>query len=637
MPAQILQLVPQTSQTETARFDHERSMAEILVSRGALSADNLKLAQSLQAGEDVELREILLSRQMVTPQEVAEALALEWGTTTANLDKIAPDPRLVDRFGADLCLRAGFIPYRRIGASTLIATARPEALAELFKVDPHGFANCHMTIADEQSIEAAVTRVRSAKLVEQAEARVSAELSCRNWNTGALRILMLCGAALIIACAIVSPALAFAILCGWAVLTLVLTAAMKVTATYLVVRAERAKKRKRQYPVLKAVPEKLPKVSILVALYREENLAAHLVERLRKLDYPRELLEICLVVEADDLVTRTTIEQTDLPGWFRTIPVPRGTIKTKPRALNYALDFCRGSIIGIYDAEDAPAPDQIHKIVERFEETGPEVACLQGILDFYNAPTNWLSRCFTAEYASWFRVVLRGVEKMGFAVPLGGTTVFFRRAALEELGAWDAHNVTEDADLGIRIARRGYRTEIIETVTHEEANCRALPWIKQRSRWLKGYAMTWAVHMRAPRTLWRDLGAWRFLGFQIIFLGALSQFVLAPILWSFWLMLFGLPHPLTGQVPDALLITLAVFFFSTELLGIAVGFYALRGDDHRWLRKWVPTLMLYYPLGVLASYKGLWEMVTRPYYWDKTAHGIFPAVSSRAKSPDQSL
>ena len=617
-------------------------MPEILIDRGLMTADDLEMVENLAAGEDADLRDILLTRQMVTAQDIAEATAQEWNTTTADLANLVPDARLIDTFGADLCLKAGFIPYRRAGASTLIATSRPEVLARMFQVDPHGFANCHMTITDEKSIEAAVTQVRSAKLVEQAETRVDADISCRNWNTSAPRLIMLTAAALIIACAIASPALAFTILCSWAVLTLFLTAAMKVAATWHVVREERALKNQPEFPPLKAVASKLPKVSILVALYKEENLAAHLVERLRLLDYPRELLEICLVVEADDLVTRATIESTNLPVWFRTIAVPRGTIKTKPRALNYALDFCRGSIIGIYDAEDAPAFDQIHKVVERFHQAGPEVACLQGILDFYNAPTNWLSRCFTVEYASWFRVVLRGVERLGFAVPLGGTTVFFRRSVLEELGAWDAHNVTEDADLGIRIARRGYRTEILPTVTHEEANCRTVPWIKQRSRWLKGYAMTWVVHMRAPRTLWRDLGAWKFLGFQIIFLGALSQFILAPVLWSFWLMLFGLPHPLDGQVPQSLMITLAVFFFSTELLGIAVGFYALRGADHRWLRKWVPTLMVYYPLGVLASYKGLWEMATRPYYWDKTAHGIFPAMERPAlarakKRGDQSL
>jgi cellulose synthase/poly-beta-1,6-N-acetylglucosamine synthase-like glycosyltransferase len=98
-------------------------------------------------------------------------------------------------------------------------------------------------------------------------------------------------------------------------------------------------------------------------------------------------------------------------------------------------------------------------------------------------------------------------------LPLGGTTLFFRRHILEELGGWDAHNVTEDADLGVRLARKGYKTELVSTVTYEEANCKAWPWVKQRSRWLKGFLITYFVHMRRPRRLLSDLGLRRFFGF----------------------------------------------------------------------------------------------------------------------------
>ncbi|PIE08541.1 MAG: glycosyl transferase, partial [Rhodobacterales bacterium] len=343
-------------------------------------------------------------------------------------------------------------------------------------------------------------------------------------------------------------------------------------------------------------PRKLPTVSIMVPLFHETEIAQRLVRRLSALCYPRELLDICLVVEEDDTLTQDTIARADLPRWMRQIIVPRGAVKTKPRALNFALDFCRGTIIGVYDAEDAPEPDQIHKIARRFAESGPEVACLQGILDFYNARTNWLSRCFTIEYAAWFRIVLPGLEKIGFAVPLGGTTLFFRRTALEKLGGWDAHNVTEDADLGIRLARHGYRTELIHTVTQEEANCRVWPWVKQRSRWIKGYAITWAVAMRAPRALLRELGWWKFIGVQILFAGTLSQFVLAPVLWSFWALPLGLPHPLIEVMPTAMVLGLGAVFLASELLNIAVGMLAVSGERHRWLRWWVPTLHFYYPL-----------------------------------------
>lgn len=636
MPARSLNLVLDPQAENFQRHSPVRRLPDILLDRGVITAEDLAIYRSLEARQDVDIRDILLSRAMISPKILAETTALEWRTTTASINDLLPDARLIDQFGAAQCLKNGFVPYRRVGASTLIATSRPEMLARRFEAEPDRFANCHMTIATETDIENALTRVRSAELVKQAETRVDQSVSCRNWNARALGIFSAVISVLTLTGMAFYPRLVFGFVLGWAVFTLFLTVLMKLAGTWLVLRDERARKLASAPDGVPTAIVKLPRVSLLVALFQEEALAAHLIKRLVRLDYPRELLDICLVVEADDHVTRATIEKTDLPNWFRTIPVPPGTIKTKPRALNYALDFCKGSIIGVYDAEDAPAPDQIHQVVRHFHRRGPEVACLQGILDFYNAPTNWLSRCFTIEYASWFRMILPGIQRLGFAIPLGGTTVFFRRSVLEDLGAWDAHNVTEDADLGIRLARRGYRTEILGTVTQEEANCRTLPWIRQRSRWIKGYAMTWAVHMRSPAALWRDLGAWKFLGFQILFLGSLSQVILAPVLWSFWLILLGLPHPFSDVISNPLFTTLAGFFLFSEVLGITISCLALRGAHHRWLTKWVPTLMVYFPLGVLASYKGIWEMMTRPFYWDKTEHGFFPAPSEPATPSNQS-
>jgi cellulose synthase/poly-beta-1,6-N-acetylglucosamine synthase-like glycosyltransferase len=344
--------------------------------------------------------------------------------------------------------------------------------------------------------------------------------------------------------------------------------------------------------------------------------------RIREIDYPIELLDVCLVTESDDLTTRDALGKTVLPTWMRPVVVPQGTLRTKPRALNFALDFARGSIIGVYDAEDAPAPDQLRIVAAHFANRGPEVACLQGVLDYDNDSANWLTRCFTIEYASWFRIVLPGLEKLGLVVPLGGTTLFFRRDILEKLGGWDAHNVTEDADLGVRLARAGYRIELIPTVTQEEANGRFWPWIKQRSRWLKGYAITYAVHMRDPRQLWIDLGPRKFWGVQLLFAGTLSQFVLAPVLWSFWLIPFGVAHPLLQILSPFWFWVLAGVFFTTELISLAVAAIALRAAKKTWLIKWALTLQVYFPMAAIAAYKGLIELAWKPYYWDKTTHGV---------------
>jgi glycosyltransferase XagB len=193
-----------------------------------------------------------------------------------------------------------------------------------------------------------------------------------------------------------------------------------------------------------------------------------------------------------------------------------------------------------------------------------------------------------------------------------------------KLGGWDAHNVTEDADLGIRLARHGYRTELIDTVTGEEANCRPLPWIKQRSRWIKGYMMTWAVHMRDPRLLWRQLGPRAFLGFQVMFLGTIAQFLLAPLLWSFLLVPSALTH-LAGRVacrrPRLGDDGRPSFLSETRILHPS-GRSGIRRTA-RLSAWWVPTLKAYFPLASLAAYKALLELATRPFYWDKTTHGLF--------------
>ncbi|MEX0339998.1 MAG: glycosyltransferase family 2 protein, partial [Arenibacterium sp.] len=310
-----------------------------------------------------------------------------------------------------------------------------------------------------------------------------------------------------------------------------------------------------------------------------------------------------------------------------------GTLTTKPRAMNYALDFCKGDIVGIWDAEDAPASDQIEVITEAFANAPPDVVCLQGILDYYNPRSNWVSRCFTIEYATWFRVILPGIARLGLVVPLGGTTVFMKRSVLEELGGWDAHNVTEDADLGMRLCRKGYRTQTVDTVTYEEANCRPWPWVKQRSRWLKGFLVTYLVHMRNPAMLARDLGFWRFLSFQAFFLGTLGQFLLAPVMWSYWLLILGLPHPMAEAGMNGMIALAITLFLATEGLAWVAGLVAVSRSDRRFLIPFIPSMMFYFPLGTVAMLKALFELAVSPYFWDKTQHGIAPNHKAATPAP----
>ena len=217
---------------------------------------------------------------------------------------------------------------------------------------------------------------------------------------------------------------------------------------------------------------------------------------------------------------------------FEIIIVPRSQPQTKPKACNFALRFARGEYLVIYDAEDRPEPDQLRKVVATFRRSPPNTACLQCRLNYYNAGENWLTRMFTLDYALWFDQVLPGLERLGMPIPLGGTSNHFRIDVLRELHAWDPFNVTEDADLGIRIGQKGYRVGVVDSTTFEEASCRTGQWLRQRSRWIKGYMQTLLVHTRRPLHFIRTSGVLGFLGFVFFIGGTVLAGLLNPVFWA---------------------------------------------------------------------------------------------------------
>ena len=594
-----------------------------------MSPEDLAKAERRAMATQVPLFDVIEANGFLTPDQLAKTAASADGRDVVDLLKTPPDARLVDAFGADRVLSLEVLPWRRAGASTIIAARNTDAARHALPALQATFGEVSFVIAPRCDMENALVRQRGPVMAWYAERCTNARESCRNWSGTLCAAVILASLLCLMILGAVYPGWLTLGLTAWAGLTLFAVTGLRTLAATTELLALRKNRRDGHAPAAMTTPEALlPVISVLVPLYKEREIAGHLIRHLKQFDYPVEKQDICLILEAGDDTTRATIEETDIPPWMRVISVPPGSLQTKPRAMNYALDFAKGEIIGVYDAEDAPAPDQLRQVVEKYSKCAPDVACLQGVLDFYNARQNWLTRCFTIDYATWFRLVLPGLARLGMIIPLGGTTLFFRRDVLEKIGRWDAHNVTEDADLGIRLARRGYRTEFVTTVTHEEATSGLRAWIKQRSRWIKGYAVTWAVHMRAPRTLWRELGPKKFLGFQIIFLGTLSQFVLAPLLWSFWLVLIGMPHPFTDIAPGWVMILMGSMFLLAEVATIVVGALAVARPSHRWLVPWVPLMHFYFPLAAVASWKGFAELVTRPFYWDKTTHG-----ASFAKRP----
>ncbi|WP_392508247.1 glycosyltransferase [Naumannella halotolerans] len=369
--------------------------------------------------------------------------------------------------------------------------------------------------------------------------------------------------------------------------------------------------------------ETLPRYTVLVPVFREANIVARLVDNLGALDWPADRLEILVLVEAEDDETRTAIEGAEPPANVTIVTVPPGTPQTKPRACNLGLAIATGDYLVIYDAEDVPEPDQLKKAYLAFRRGGEEVVCVQAALNYFNAQENLLTRMFTLEYSYWFDYMLPGLDLDRLPIPLGGTSNHFRVEALRELGGWDPHNVTEDADLGIRASARGQRVGIVESTTFEEANTSVPNFIRQRSRWIKGYMQTALVHARHPLQLIRAIGLRSFLGFTLLIAGtpfvflAMLPFTLATIASVF------VPVTLLEQWFPLWVLWPALMNF---LIGNVLMVYLnMMGPYRRGafnLVLWALLNPVYWLLHSIAAYKALWQLIVRPHYWEKTEHGL---------------
>ncbi len=594
-------------------------LGDILVETGALGAEQLAQALEQQREQDQRLGRILIANRAITADDLSGALSRQTGLGRIDLSRTPPDGDLMQGVDPYLCLALEAVPWRHIGGTRVIAISNPETAAQAMRALGGGADRIALALADPGEIRRAITEACRGKLRDDASARCPKRFSCRGWQVGSRRGRFFAAGAAALAVGLAAPLLVLQLVMAWILIVNAMTMGLRLVAIFA---RFRAKPRLPPSTTRLSDYKKLPRVSILVPLLREEAVASRLLTALAAMDYPAALLDIKLVLEEDDAITRAAIDRADLPSTIEVIAVPADGLKTKPRAMNYALPFCVGEIVGVYDAEDRPDPAQIRAVVEHLMNAPPDVACVQGYLDFYNTDRNWLSRCFTIEYAIWFRVILHGVQRLRIPIPLGGTTVFFRRRMLEEIGAWDAHNVTEDADLGMRLARFGYRCEMIQTTTWEEANFRVLPWINQRSRWLKGYAITWASHMRDPVTLWRDLGPRGFWGFQVLFLGAITSYLALPLFWAIWLTSVGFDLEFWRSFPQPLMWA----FFTSMALGqvvmLTTAVIAALDSGRRGLVAWVLLLPFYWPLGAVAAYRAIAEAFYAPFYWHKTEHGI---------------
>lgn len=383
----------------------------------------------------------------------------------------------------------------------------------------------------------------------------------------------------------------------------------------------------------------LPVYSIFCPLYKEAHMLPVFLDAIGKLEWPKEKLDVMLLLEETDKATIKAAEDMDLPLHVRIVVVPESLPKTKPKACNYGLSLARGEYVVIYDAEDIPDPLQLKKAYLGFKKVPRTVGCLQAKLNYFNPNQNLLTKLFTVEYSLWFDMILPGLQSINTSIPLGGTSNHFRTKDLLDLEGWDPFNVTEDCDLGARIFKKGYRTAIIDSVTLEEANSDLKNWLRQRSRWIKGYIQTYLVHMRHPIDFFRENGIHALI-FQLVVGGKTAFVFINPILWLATFSYFAL-HGLVGSSIEKLYPSVIFFMAATSLVFgnfLAVYYYmigcAKRGQ---WsLVKYVFLVPFYWGLMSIASLIAAYQLIVKPHFWEKTNHGLHLAKNTE-RSPAESL
>jgi glycosyltransferase XagB len=606
----------------------DRALGDVLVARRVLNLAQLDEAVALAEAWHVSLGNAILSRNWAEPAVYYQAVAYHYELPFVDLIRDAPDPALLFAEEADAYARSLTIPWKRSDGKILIATAEPGPETVLFARKQWG-VNVAFVVASKFDIVWAVQTAFADSLSHRAVyelAELNPDLSAQRVFTAGqimfayvLFTLMLLGLALSPIATLIALNVAMSVfyLGNFAFKGILVFVGGARTINDTIAIEARALRE-----------DELPVFTVLVPMYKEPAMLPMLARSLRALDYPLGKLDIKLVLEASDHETIEVASKLGLEGMFEVIRVPPSHPQTKPKACNFALQFARGEFLVIYDAEDRPEPDQLRKVVATFRKSSPNTACLQCSLSYFNSGENWLTRMFTLDYGLWFDQMLPGLERLKIPIPLGGTSNHFKIEVLRELHAWDPFNVTEDADLGVRLTQKGYRVGVVDSTTFEEASCHTGNWIRQRSRWMKGYMQTFLVHTRRPLHLMRTIGPLGFLGFVFFIGGTVLSGLFNPL---FWLLYVGwMIAAVTGfesVFPEPLLF---LSLFNLLAGNGALVFLNMLAPIRRGWLDLIPyslTAFGYWIMISIATYRGLWQLLRNPFYWEKTQHGVSKHVT----------
>lgn len=595
-------------------------LGEVMRQRGLITEAALAEALQRQSQEGGRLGELLVMNGKLHWLELAEALGEQIGIGVVNLREQPCDPTLLDSRARQSYSVFGWLPWRRDGNQLIIAALdyTPLLLEEIRRHVGNDI-QLAFVLTSPRDIQHTLTEHFAEALELHARERLLKRFpmwsACRQrgdrWAIGALLGLM--------AIITVSPFFN-------GILNIVLVISNVLFLSSLLFKWQVTREGARiEWPkgnLSTLCDDGLPIYTVLVPLYQEASSISGILSALDALDYPKHRLDVKLIIEADDQPTLEAALAARPPAYVDILRVPVSQPRTKPKACNFALQFARGEYVTIYDAEDRPEPDQLRKAVALFLFSPPEVVCLQARLNYYNRHENWLTRFFSIEYALLFDRMIPGLYGRGIPIPLGGTSNHMALRKLRRLGAWDPFNVTEDADLGLRLATAGFRTVPLDSLTLEEAPLTLGPWLRQRSRWIKGYLMTWIVHTRAPGRLLRHCGPVQMAGLQFMIGGASIIYLITPLTWA--ICFIGLFDPAKGAM--GIPAWLHGWCIATLGLGMLCQWHMAWSlcQSMRWkgMKLAVLGFPFYWILHSVASFKALWQLLFAPFYWEKTQHGL---------------
>lgn len=612
--------------TAALRRVHRRpTLGEALIETGVIDVRDLEEALRTQKRSGGRIGAVLRSNDLVTQTDIAGALAAQYNLPYFDLANADIDPETIRAIPEEIARTEQVLPILITPQTALLGVVDPGNLVGITRAAEYLDHEVETVVVTPDDLENALESAYRFDYLNTS----AFDLMSRTPENSASRVLTPNQKVFFIVLLVV---IALGLLLNWigtlSILISFCTVFYTLFSAYRIYLIQRALSSHLEIPVeqeeIDALDDRtLPVYSILTPLYREKEVLPVLVESIRRLDYPKVKLDVLILLEEDDEETVQAARAMNLPSHFRIIVVPDGNPKGKPKALNYGLLHARGEYVVIYDAEDTPDVQQLKHAVVIFEKTDESLCCIQGKLNYYNRDQNLLTQWFTIEYSMWFDLLLPGLNATDAPIPLGGTSNHFRVRQLQELGAWDPYNVTEDADLGVRLYKAGYSTAVMDSTTYEEANSEFFNWINQRSRWVKGYIQSYLVHMRHPIELWRSLGPKAFMSFQLIVGGTFFGFLINPVFWLLTTLWFTLHlHFIEVVFPTAIfyIASLGLYLGNFSFTYINVAGCLRRRYYH--LVKYALLSPIYWGMMSIAAWKGFLQLFYKPFYWEKTKHGL---------------